>query len=212
LARQRRVPEIFIIAPYYRRLNQLKQAAYRAAKHQGLRPVLAEHDVEAELRWRRIAAHIGRARYVIAVFAAAGRTGAGSQNISLEIGYAFARKPSRRIGLFCHRTHRANPLCFPTNLNGFDPIQFRSAADLEAQIRRWIVRSCPDRNEPAGQEAALIDAIAAAVVAKGIPEEQARREAERDVRIVKAGSRPVAEFSAEEVKRRVGPQPRRRRP
>lgn len=211
MARPRRVPEIFIIAPYYRRLNQLKQAAYRAAKHQGLKPVLAEHDVEAELRWRRIATHISRARYVIAVFAAVGRTGAGSQNISLEIGYAFARKRSRRIGLFCHRSHRANPLCFPTNLAGFDPIQFRSASDLEVQIRRWIVRSCPDRNEPAGHEAAVIDAIAAELAARGIPEDDARREAERQVRIVKTGSRPVAEFSAEEVKKRVGPRPGRGR-
>lgn len=205
MPRARRVPEIFIIAPYYRRLNLFKQAAYRAAKHQGLKPVLAEHDIEAELRWRRIAAHIGRARYVIAVFAAAGPTRAGSQNISLEIGYAFARKSSRRIGLFCHRTHRSNPLCFPTNLDGFDPIQFRSASDLEVQIRRWILRSCPDRNAQAGQEAAWIDTIVAAAVAKGMREDQARREAERQVRILKPGSRPVAEFSEAEVKKRVRP-------
>lgn len=210
MPRSRRIPEIFIIAPYFRHLNQLKHASYRAAKYQGLRPALAEHDVEAELRWRRIAAHIVRARYVIAVFTAAGRAGAGSQNISLEVGYAFARKPASRIGLFCHRTHRRNPLCFPTNLDGFDPIQFRSAADLEAQITRWIRRSCPDRNEEVGQEAELLDKIVAAAAAKGIPEERARQQVERQLRLLRPERRPRAAFLGAEAKRDSARSKRRR--
>jgi len=189
LARSRKAPEVFIIAPYYRHLDRLKRASYRAARYQGLKPVLAEHDVEAELRWRRIVAHIARARYVIAVFAATARAGAGSQNISLEIGYAFAKKPARRIGLFCHRTQRRNPLCFPTNLDGFDPILFQSAADLEAQVKRWIERSCPDRNEAMGEEAELLDQVAAEAMARGIPEARARGEAERRLRAARPGSR-----------------------
>ncbi|MGH2454537.1 MAG: hypothetical protein ACRDF5_12420 [bacterium] len=202
------LPEIFIIAPYYRRLNRLKETAYQTSRHQGLRPVLAEHDVEADLRWKRIKSHIRRARYVIAVFAALGQKGSGSQNIALETGFALAQKSRRRVGLFCHRTHRRNPLCFPTNLDGFDPVQFRSAADLSVQLARWIRRNCLDRSEKVGKAEVLLDRAIAADVAKGVPPDQARRRAEGLLRGFKRGLLRGGRYVARDLQERV--QSRRR--
>lgn len=200
---RRALPEIFIIAPYYRRLNRLKQTAYQISRHQGLRPVLAEHDLEADLRWRRIKSHIRRARYVIAVFAALGEKGSGSQNIALETGYALAQKSRRRIGLFCHRAHRRNPLCFPTNLDGFDPVPFRSAADLGVQLAAWIKRNCPDRNEKVGQEQVLLDRAIASEIARGVAPDQARQRVERRLRSFKRQPLPAGRYVETDLQERV---------
>lgn len=200
---RRALPEIFIIAPYYRRLNRLKETAYQISRHQGLRPVLAEHDLEAELRWKRIRTHIRSAGYVIAIFAALGQKGSGSQNIALETGFALAQKSRKQIGLFCHRSHRRNPLCFPTNLDGFDLISFRSAPDLGVQLGKWIKRNCPDRNEKAGQEVMLLDRAIAADVAKGVPPDQARRRAEGLLRGFKRGLLRGGRYVARDLQERV---------
>ena len=201
---QLELPEIFIIAPYYKRLNQLKETAYRTAKYLGLRPILAQHGLEAELRWRRITGHIRRSKYVLAIFATLGKTGSGSPNIPIEVGYALARKPARNIGIFCHEAHRRNPLCFPTNLDGFDPVQFGSPSELQQKLGKWIRRYCPDRNERVGAEESFVDRIVAREVARGMTEDRARRKAERRLGIVKRGGRLSAEFVEAEVRKRIG--------
>lgn len=145
---------------------------------------------------------------MIAVFAALGQKGSGSQNIALETGFALAQKSRRRIGLFCHRSHRRNPLCFPTNLDGFDPVSFSSASDLGVQLARWIRRNCPDRNEKAGQEQLLLDRAIAADIARGMPPDQARRTAERRLKGFKGGPLPGGRYVVTDLQLRVRGRPR----
>ncbi len=198
----RGIPEVFLVAPYYKNLKRLKNAAYSALKHSDLKPILAEHDLEAELRWKRITKHIRQAKYVVAVFAATGGKKPGSPNIAIEAGYALAKKSAKRVGLFCRKDGRKNPLCFPSNLDGFDPVEFATLLDLDKAIRKWVVKYCPDRNERMGQESESIDKLAAKPMAGGVPDERARAEVERRLRILKRGGLASVRLVQSEVRKK----------
>ena len=99
----------------------------RTARAARIEPVIAEDDVRTKELWRKITADIDRCDFFVADISS------GSQNIAFELGYALARKPPDRVGIFI-----AGSAQDPSDLRGYVLQKYGSLSEFESRLGSWL--------------------------------------------------------------------------
>lgn len=106
------------------------EAIRRVARAVEAEHVIAEDDVRTKELWRKITADIDRCDLFVADISS------GSKNIALELGYALARKPADRIGIFI-----ANSAGDPSDLRGYLLQKYGSLTEFESRLGSWLAEA-----------------------------------------------------------------------
>jgi hypothetical protein len=99
----------------------------RIAQAARIEPVIAEDDLRTKELWDKITADIDRCDLFVADISS------GSQNIAFELGYALARKPADRIGIFVARSATD-----PSDLRGYVLQKYGSLSEFESSLGAWL--------------------------------------------------------------------------
>jgi len=144
-------PRVFFAIPCGGFYDLQAESIRRTAQSADIDAVIAEDDVRTKELWRKITADIDRCDLFMADISS------GSQNIAFELGYALARKPADRVGIFI-----AESAPDPSDLRGYLLQKYRSLSEFESRLTSWLSEAVgvsvpPVRNALPGSRVAYVE-------------------------------------------------------